>query len=129
MRRSTDTGSPRRLAPSGVAAFVVYATYDFAMPYTSNNELPPAVADHLPPYAQDIFRDAFNHAWQQCSGDEKRCFRVAWVAVKRNYRKRGDRWVPKLGCGCGVLHISSASWVLAVYPDQVCPSAISRLLA
>jgi cation transport regulator len=32
------------------------------MPYATNDELPPAVADHLPPHAQDIFREAFNHA-------------------------------------------------------------------
>jgi cation transport regulator len=63
------------------------------MPYASNDELPPAVADHLPPHAQDIFREAFNHAWDEYSGDEERAFRVAWAAVKRNYHKRGDRWV------------------------------------
>ena len=31
------------------------------MPYASNDDLPPAVANHLPPHAQDIFREAFNH--------------------------------------------------------------------
>jgi cation transport regulator len=64
------------------------------MPYTSNDELPPAVANHLPPRAQDIFREAFNHAWQQHGGDEVTAFRIAWTAVKRSYRKRGDAWVP-----------------------------------
>ena len=28
------------------------------------------------------------------SGDEERAFRVAWAAVKRQYRKRGNEWVP-----------------------------------
>jgi cation transport regulator len=65
----------------------------YAMPYASNDELPPAVADHLPPHAQDIFREAFNHAWDEYGGDEQRAFRVAWAAVKRGYRKRGDEWV------------------------------------
>ncbi|HEY6432595.1 MAG TPA: ChaB family protein [Acetobacteraceae bacterium] len=52
------------------------------------------MSDHLPPHAQDIFREAFNHAWQQHGGDEATAFRIAWAAVKRSYRKRGDRWVP-----------------------------------
>jgi cation transport regulator len=64
------------------------------MPYSSNLELPPAVRNHLPPHAQDIFREAFNHAWDGYDGDEERAFRVAWAAVKRQYRKRGDEWVP-----------------------------------
>ena len=53
-----------------------------------------ASARHLPLHAQDIFREAFNHAWQGYSGDEERAFRVAWAAVKRSYRKRGRDWVP-----------------------------------
>jgi cation transport regulator len=97
---------------------VVDATYEYTMPYTSNDELPPAVGDHLSQHAQDIFRGAFNHAWQEYSGDEKRGFRVAWAAVKRGYHKRGDRWVSKRGRGCGVAHNFRATWVLAVYPDQ-----------
>jgi cation transport regulator len=36
-----------------------------AMPYQSNDELPPAVTNHLPAHAQDIFREAFNHAWDE----------------------------------------------------------------
>ena len=64
------------------------------MPYGSNDELPPAVANHLPSHAQDIFREAFNHAWDEYGGDEERAFRVAWAAVKRKYRKRGDTLAP-----------------------------------
>jgi len=64
------------------------------MPYASNLELPPSVRNHLPSHAQDIFREAFNHAWQEYSGDEERAFRVAWAAVKRSYRKHGRYWVP-----------------------------------
>ena len=62
------------------------------MPYATSDELQPAVANHLPPHAQDIFREAFNHAWLEYDGDEERCFRVAWAAVKRNYHKRSDHW-------------------------------------
>lgn len=64
------------------------------MPYASNGELPPAVSNHLPPHAQDIFREAFNHALSEYGGDEVRAFRIAWAAVKRSYRKRGRVWVP-----------------------------------
>jgi len=63
------------------------------MPYASNDDLPPSVRDHLPAHAQDIFREAFNHAWQSHSGDEATAFRIAWAAVKRGYRKLGDVWV------------------------------------
>jgi len=64
------------------------------MPYSSNLELPPSLRNHLPVHAQDIFREAFNHAWDEYGGDEERAFRVAWAAVKRSYCKRGRDWVP-----------------------------------
>ena len=64
------------------------------MPYASNDDLPPSVANHLPAHAQDIFRAAFNHAWVEYAGDEATAFRVAWSAVKRSYHKIGDDWVP-----------------------------------
>ncbi|MDA8249009.1 MAG: ChaB family protein [Rhodospirillales bacterium] len=66
------------------------------MPYARNEDLPPSVRDHLPPHAQDIYREAFNHAWQSYAGaarGEEIPHRVAWAAVKRRYRKLGDRWV------------------------------------
>jgi len=33
------------------------------MPYRSSTELPPSIRSHLPPHAQDIYREAFNHAY------------------------------------------------------------------
>jgi hypothetical protein len=49
-----------------LAAFAMLAICASAMPYQSNDELPPAVANHLPAHAQDIFRrEAFNHAWDE----------------------------------------------------------------
>ena len=33
------------------------------MPYRSNADLPIPVRRHLPPPAQDIYREAFNSAW------------------------------------------------------------------
>ena len=66
------------------------------MPYRTNRELPPPVRHVLPEHAQDIYRAAFNGAWQR-HGDEPerdaRCHRIAWGAVKRRYRKEGGVWV------------------------------------
>ena len=69
------------------------------MPYATINELPPA-ARHLPVHAQEIFRAAFNAAWESYAdrcpiGQEETAFRVAWAAVKKRYRKIGDLWLEK----------------------------------
>lgn len=67
------------------------------MPYSSNEDLPPAVRDHLPPHAQDIFRAAFNSAYADHPDDprqEEIAFRIAWAAVKKRYHKVGDQWLP-----------------------------------
>ena len=69
-----------------------------AMPYTVNADLPPSVRSHLPEHAQDIFREAFNHAHAAHAHDprqEEAAFRIAWAAVKREYEKVGDAWVAK----------------------------------
>ncbi|GAB6850002.1 ChaB family protein [Paraburkholderia kururiensis] len=66
------------------------------MPYASNDDLPPSVRNHLPPHAQDIYREAFNHAFAAHAGDpdhEEIAHRIAWAAVKRSYVKDGDMWV------------------------------------
>jgi cation transport regulator len=67
------------------------------MPYRVIDDLPTAVREHLPPHAQEIFLAAFNSAWDAHAGDpdvEATAFRIAWAAVKKRYRKAGDRWVP-----------------------------------
>jgi cation transport regulator len=67
------------------------------MPYRSNADLPFPVRSHLPPHAQDIYREAFNHAFASHAGDERQeeiAHRTAWAAVKRSYVKQGDRWMP-----------------------------------
>ena len=69
-----------------------------AMPYDVNADLPPSVRSHLPDDAQDIFREAFNHAHAAHAHDprqEEAAFRIAWAAVKRSYEKVGDEWVEK----------------------------------
>ena len=68
------------------------------MPYSHNLELPSSVRRHLPDHAQDIYREAFNHAFTEHAGDprqEKAAHRIAWGAVKRRYVKDGDQWVER----------------------------------
>lgn len=66
------------------------------MPYDSRSDLPDSVKDNLPEHAQDIFKEAFNSAWEQYGHDEQRAFRVAWSAVKDEYEKDDDgNWVKK----------------------------------
>ncbi len=74
------------------------------MPYDRNDDLPKSVKDKLPAYAQDIYRSAYNSAWDQYDqpaerrGNNKReetAHQVAWAAVKKKYTKSGDRWVAK----------------------------------
>ena len=66
------------------------------MPYRTNGDLPEAVKRHLPGHAQDIYREAFNHAFAAHTGDprqEEAAHRIAWAAVKRIYVKSGSDWV------------------------------------
>jgi cation transport regulator len=64
------------------------------MPYSSVEELPDPVKHSLPRHAQEIFKEAFNSAFHEYHDDESRAFRVAWGAVKKQYRKVGDKWKP-----------------------------------
>lgn len=64
------------------------------MPYSTNEDLPLSVRTHLPPHAQDIYREAFNHAHERYNeADEGRIHRIAWAAVKRVYEKIAGQWV------------------------------------
>lgn len=66
------------------------------MPYADNDALPDSVRHHLPPHAQDIYREAFNHALAAHAGEAEHeviAHRIAWAAVKRSYVKDGERWV------------------------------------
>jgi cation transport regulator len=68
------------------------------MPYRFNQDLPPSVRKRLPEHAQDIYREAFNHAYFAHAGDprqEEAACRIAWAAVKRSYVKVGDAWRPR----------------------------------
>lgn len=68
------------------------------MPYATNADLPASVRNHLPAHAQDIYREAFNHAFAAHAGEadvEARAHRIAWAAVKRSYEKIGDEWMAR----------------------------------
>ncbi|MCR4281492.1 MAG: ChaB family protein [Bauldia sp.] len=68
------------------------------MPYATNADLPPSVRGHLPEHAQEIYREAFNHAFAAHAGDprqEEAAHRIAWAAVKRSYVKVGRDWVAR----------------------------------
>jgi cation transport regulator len=77
------------------------------MPYASTRDLPDPVRHVLPAHAQDIYKEAFNHAWDEYDdpgerrGDESReevAHKVAWSAVKGKYEKGDDgRWHARHG--------------------------------
>jgi cation transport regulator len=63
------------------------------MPYRINEDLPPRVRTHLPEHAQDVYREAFNHAFAARAGaprQEEAAHRIALAAVKHSYVKIGD---------------------------------------
>ena len=72
------------------------------MPYERRSDLPDSVKDNLPPHAQDIYKEAFNSAYDQYDkpsereGDasrEETAHKVAWSAVKQKYEKGDDdKW-------------------------------------
>lgn len=47
------------------------------MPYERRSELPASVRDNLPAHAQDIYKEAYNSAWDEYKHDEERAHRVA----------------------------------------------------
>ena len=72
------------------------------MPYNNLSELPESVQGVLPEHAQEIYKEAFNSAYEQYKNPEERrddadreevAHRVAWSAVKKVYEKGDDeRW-------------------------------------
>ena len=62
--------------------------------------------DTLPSHAQKIYTKAHKNALKQYASPSRRrggkrqskeqvAHKVAWSAVKKEYKKKGDRWVPK----------------------------------
>lgn len=75
------------------------------MPYSRTSELPESVKNVLPKHAQEIYKEAFNSAYDQYDTPEERrggsdreetAHRVAWSAVKQKYEKsEDDKWHEK----------------------------------
>jgi cation transport regulator len=76
------------------------------MPYKNLSDLPEAVQEHLPKHGQEIYKEAFNSAWDQYKDAEDRrdddtreetAHKVAWAAVKNVYEKdeRTGEWKKK----------------------------------
>lgn len=73
------------------------------MPYDRLTDLPDGVRDNLPRHAQEIYKEAYNSAFDQYRdpddrrGDasrEETAHKVAWSAVKNEYRKNDEgNWV------------------------------------
>ena len=69
------------------------------MPYPSLDDLPETVQENLPRHAQEIYKEAFNSAWDEYRDADKRrgdasreetAHKVAWSAVKEKYEKGED---------------------------------------
>lgn len=75
------------------------------MPYDSLSDLPESVKNSLPKHGQEIYKEAYNSAWDQYKkpsdreGDNSReetSHKVAWAAVKNSYKKNEKgNWVEK----------------------------------
>lgn len=75
------------------------------MPYQAKKDLPDSVQHVLPVHAQEIYKEAFNSAWDQYkdkadrrdyASREETAHKVAWAAVKKEYAKgEDDKWHKK----------------------------------
>lgn len=75
------------------------------MPYKNLSDLPDSVQDNPPKHAQEIYRAAYNSAWDEYKDPDDRrddasreevSHRVAWSAVGQKYEKgESGRWREK----------------------------------
>lgn len=74
------------------------------MPYDSISDLPDQVKENLPKHAKEIYKEAYNSAWEQYKDPEDRrddssreetSHKVAWNAVKKVYKKVDGKWKRK----------------------------------
>lgn len=63
------------------------------MPYAKNTQLPAPVRHSLPSRAQTMFRKAFNSSFRKYG--EISAFKIAWSAVKKEFKKKGDKWITR----------------------------------
>jgi cation transport regulator len=97
-RRSSNSMSTRR--SSGSSTSSSGSTSSALSPRTRK------AIDTLPSHAQKIYTKAHKNALKQYSSPSKRrggkrqskeqvAHKVAWSAVKKEYKKKGDKWVSK----------------------------------
>jgi cation transport regulator len=69
------------------------------VPYSNKSDLPDSVKHSLPDHAQDIYKEAFNSAWDEYKNPDSRrddadreevAHRVAWSAVKKGGYEKGE---------------------------------------
>lgn len=76
------------------------------IPYKTLQDLPDRLRNVLPEHAQEIYRAAFNNAFEEYKNPSKKrspedpheevCHKVAWAAVKKIYKKGKDgQWIQK----------------------------------
>ena len=74
------------------------------MPYDTLEELPKNVRNNLPQQAQEIYKEAYNSAWDHYDdpqdrrddqSQEETAHKVAWSAVKEIYEKKDGKWQKK----------------------------------
>src|SRR5215211_4074844 len=96
-KRSNKSMSTRRISGSSSSS---RSTSSALSPRTRK------AIDTLPSHAQKIYTKAHKNALKQYSISSKRrggkrqskeqvAHKVAWSAVKKEYKKKGDKWVPK----------------------------------
>lgn len=94
-RRSNSSTSSRRVGSSGSSSS------SSALSARTRKAI-----DTLPSHAQKIYTKAHKNALKQYASPSKRrggkrqskeqvAHKVAWSAVKKEYKKKGDKWVPK----------------------------------
>ena len=71
------------------------------MPYRTTEDLPDSVKNVLPQHAQEIYKEAFNSAYEEYKNpddrrdhaDREETAHLAWGAVKHSYEKdEDDKW-------------------------------------
>lgn len=96
-RRSNSSTSSRRVGSSGSSS----SSSSSALSARTRKAI-----DTLPSHAQKIYTKAHKNALKQYASPSKRrggkrqskeqvAHKVAWSAVKKEYKKKGDKWVPK----------------------------------
>jgi cation transport regulator len=74
------------------------------MPYKKVDDLPNSLLNTLPRPATEIYRKAYNSAWDEYedpasrhddASREETSHKVAWGAVKNKYEKKDGKWILK----------------------------------